>query len=137
MLLKASLWADVISGGTVSPPHRRPSTTPRHPHPPPQPQIDKPDQIQKMDITRDSRAAGNQRRGQFSASRSTANGSGRASAPQRRLTTERQRCSPQQHVLSGKSDGGHFYVMRLTTTHLSMLLERTHMNNNPKGEGVS
>lgn len=48
----------------------------RHRPPPPTPaQIDKPDQTQKMDITRDRRAAGNQRRGQFSASRFTADGS--------------------------------------------------------------
>lgn len=105
---------------------------PPHP-PPPQPQIDKLDYIQKMDITRDSRAAGNQRRGQFSASRFTADGSVRANAPQQGLTTERQRCSPQQHVSSGKCDGGHFYVavsMRLTTAHLNTLLQRTHMNHN-------
>lgn len=53
MLLKASLWADVISGGTVSLPPA---------------QIDKPGQTQKIDITRDSGAAGKQRRGQFSVS---------------------------------------------------------------------
>lgn len=94
-----------------------------------QPQIDKPDQIQKMDIARDSRAAGNQRRGQFSASRFAADGSVRAS-PQQRLTTERQRCSPQQHVSSGKCDGGHFYVAVLTRLHLCVLLLRSHMNHN-------
>lgn len=43
MLLKASLWADVISGGTVS-------LLPA--------QIDKPGQTQKIDITGDSGAAG-------------------------------------------------------------------------------
>lgn len=88
--------------------------------PPPLLQIDKPDQIQKMDITRDSRAAGNQRRGQFSASRFTADRSVRASAPQQRLTTEPQCCSSQQHVSSGKCDGGHFFVTVLKLQHISV-----------------
>lgn len=72
MLLKAALWEDVISGESL-----------------PLAQIDKSDQTQEMDITRDRGAAGNQWCRHFSASHITVDSLIQAIALRQKLIPKR------------------------------------------------